>query len=169
MAPFTHLYPFEFDQVMDIAYYFEFDYADGRGEDDFATETLELLRRWMADPARGAVSLSAQPDGTLCILDTRREYRDAPRRARLDGWKAAVYLACDRAQPLRVLTALPEVVEAGVSTDEIVAFLERCVAHRLMVRGERAWLNVAVHVPAREPAAEPVLAGAGAGTTASQS
>jgi ribosomal peptide maturation radical SAM protein 1 len=161
MEPFVHLYPFEPEQVMDIAYYFEFDYDDGRGEDDFARETLELLQRWMADQARGAVTLTEEPDGALCILDTRREFRDAPRRARLTGWKAAVYEACDRAQPLRVLTALPEVA-GQVSTDELMAFLQRCVEHRLMVRGERSWLNVAVHTPAREAVAAPELATAGA-------
>jgi hypothetical protein len=161
MAPFDHLYPFELDERMDIAYYFEFDYVDGRAEDEVAKETVALLQQWMSDPARGAVTLSAEPDGGLCIVDTRRSLGSAPRRARLDGWKAAVYLACDRAQPLRALAAIPEVLEAGAGGSELEAFLDRCVAHRLMLRGDRAWLNVAVHTPARE-AEQPALAAAGA-------
>ena len=68
----------------------------------------------------------------------------------LDGWKAAVFLACDRAESMRHLMLLPDVVLGGVSEADVAGFLERCVAHRLMVRNERTWLNVAVYVPARE-------------------
>jgi ribosomal peptide maturation radical SAM protein 1 len=154
MAPFLHLYPFSREEVMDIAYYFEFDYADGRGESDFAAPAISLTRRWMADPARGELTLSVEVDGTLCILDTRGAFNTRPRRARLRGWKAAVYLACDRAQPDRALRALPDVVQERVGSGELTEFLERCVAHRLMLRGDRSWLNVAVHTPAREELAE---------------
>ena len=159
MEPFVHLYPFAPEQVMDIAYYFEFDYADGRAEDEFAGAAIALVRRWMADTSRGALTMTEESDGTLCLLDTRHAAAGAPRRARLRGWKAAVYEACDRAQPERTLLALPAVVEAGVGHDELTGFLERCVANRLMLHGERSWLNVAVHTPAREehgrPATEP--------------
>jgi ribosomal peptide maturation radical SAM protein 1 len=148
MEPFVHLYPVAPEQLMKIAYYFEFDYADGRADDAFAGGVIELVRRWMGAASRGALTLSEEDDGTVCVLDTR--FATAPRRARLHGWKAAVYLACDRAAPLRTLLALPEVVDAGVAPDDVTAFLERCVAHRLMLRTERTWLNVAVHSPARE-------------------
>ena len=150
MDPFLHLYPFALDQVMDIAYYFEFDYADHRAADAYAAEALALVRRWTSDEARGAVTLTEEPGGALCVLDTRSNLEGGPRRARLRGWKAAVFLACDRAQPLRVLAALPEVAEARVSSEQLGAFLDRCIEHRLMVRSERSWLNVAVHTPPRE-------------------
>jgi ribosomal peptide maturation radical SAM protein 1 len=153
MAPFTILYPFDVETVMEIAYYFEFDYADGRVGDTFAHEAVELVRTWMNEQWRGMLSMQARRDGSLFIEDTRQTIAATPRTALLRDWKAAVYLECDRAQTFRALTELPEVEDAGVSEDELETFLGRCVDNRLMVRSERSWLAVAVHAPAREQAA----------------
>jgi ribosomal peptide maturation radical SAM protein 1 len=145
MTPFTYLYPFPRDELMRIAYYFEFDYGDGRDADAYAYEAVGVVREWMAEGARGAVELHSGDDGSeIELIDTRDP---GARRARLRGWKAAVYLACDRAQSLRQLEQLPEA--EGVSADELRGFLERCVQHRLMVANQRSWLAVAVHVPPR--------------------
>ena len=153
MAPFTILYPFDVETVMEIAYYFEFDYADGRVGDTFAHEAVELVRTWMNEQWRGMLSMQARRNGSLFIEDTRQTIAATPRTALLRDWKAAVYLECDRAQTFRALTELPEVEDAGVSEDELETFLGRCVDNRLMVRSERSWLAVAVHTPAREQAA----------------
>ncbi len=150
MAAFSYLYPFDRRKLSDIAYYFDFDYADGRADDAYASEVIELTRAWMADKARGTLEMRHEPDGSLHVLDTRRELAVAPRRAVLKGWKAAVYLACDRAQTFQPLCEHAEVKRAGVSEVEIRAFLDRCVTHQLMVTNDRSWLAVAVHVPARE-------------------
>ena len=150
MAPFTYLYPFERRKLMEIAYYFDFDYVDGRTDDVYAREAVDLVRDWMADTARGMLEIRQELDGTLYIIDTRRELMEEPRRAILRDWKAAVYLACDRAQSLRNLIQLPEVQHAGVSEEELRTFLNRCVHYQLMVHNERSWLGVAVHKPARE-------------------
>ena len=72
----------------------------------------------------------------------------------LKGWKAAVYLACDRAQTLRSLGELPDLDRDGVGEEELRAFLDRCVDHELMVHDGRSWVGVAVHRPARERAVE---------------
>jgi hypothetical protein len=96
-------------------------------------------------------------DGSLYLIDTRRELAAAPRRAVLTGWKASVFLACDRASTMRHLLLLPVVVLDGVTEDELRGFLERCAGHSLMVRNDRTWLNVAVHVPARAPHGEALL------------
>ena len=53
MAPFTILYPFDVETVMEIAYYFEFDYADDRVGDTFAHDAVELVRTWMNEQWRG--------------------------------------------------------------------------------------------------------------------
>ena len=150
MAPFSYLYPFERQKLMEIAYYFDFDYADGRTGDAFAREPIEMIRFWMADADRGTLEMRQEPDGTLRILDTRRGLTAPPRQAVLRGWKAAVYLACDQAQTLDRLIQLPEVQREAVSEEDVRAFLGRCVHHRLMVDNQRSWLGVAVHVPPRE-------------------
>jgi hypothetical protein len=153
MAPFTILYPFDVETVMEIAYYFEFDYADDRVGDTFAHDAVELVRTWMNEQWRGMLSMQARRDGSLFIEDTRQTIAATPRTALLRGWKAAVYLECDRAQTFRALAELPKVERARVSEDELETFLERCVDNRLMVRSDRSWLAVAVHAPAREKAA----------------
>ena len=153
MAPFTILYPFDVETVMEIAYYFEFDYADDRVGDTFAHDAVELVRTWMNEQWRGMLSMQARRDGSLFIEDTRQTIAATPRTALLRNWKAAVYLECDRAQTFRALAELPKVERARVSEDELQTFLERCVDNRLMVRSDRSWLAVAVHAPAREKAA----------------
>jgi ribosomal peptide maturation radical SAM protein 1 len=149
MAPFTHLYPFEKEVVMDIAYYFEFDYADGRSDAQFAKEAIELTRAWKDDKQRGALELRSERDGTLEIFDTRRPFTNAPRRAVLRGWKAAVYMECDRARTIGNLLELAEVRDSGVGENEVRTFLDRCVEHQLMVCCEPRFLSIAVHTPPR--------------------
>jgi ribosomal peptide maturation radical SAM protein 1 len=157
MTPFTFLYPYDVETVMEIAYYFEFDYADGRAADAFAREAVDLVRVWMEQQSTGMLSMRAERDGSVFIEDTRDTIEPSPRTALIRGWKAAVFVECDRAQTFRALAELPAVAGEGVPDGELEAFLGRCVENRLMVTNGRAWLNVAVHVPAREeaPAREP--------------
>jgi hypothetical protein len=135
---------------MNISYYFDFDHEDGRADDAFARDTISLLREWRADGNRGMLEQPVCDSGEVEILDTRRQKLHAPVRAKLDVWKAAVFLACDRSRSLLELAALPAVREANVGQSEIAEFLGRCVQHELIVTNQRSWLNVAVHVPARE-------------------
>lgn len=155
LAPFSYLYPFDRRTLHEIAYYFDFDYADGRTADVHARGAIDLAHAWMADGARGMLELSQEADGTLQLLDTRGELAVAPRRAVLRGWKAVAYLACDRAQTQHALLERPELQRDGVGEAELRAFLDRCVHHRLMVHDQRRWLGLAVHVPAREEPEEP--------------
>ncbi len=149
MAPFLHLYPFDPAEVLEIAYYFDFDYADGRRDDTFGREAVDLVRAWIAQPATGALTVMAGDDGTVFVEDTRQTTSTSPRTARLQGWKAEVFLACDRTQTFRKLADLPAVRRGHVSDGELEAFLGRCTDNRLMLRGEHSWLAVAVHTPAR--------------------
>jgi len=152
-APLSHIYPFPREEVMEIAYYFDFDYADGRSPNARAGRVIELAREWMADTERGQLALSVDADGAVHLDDSRRR-PGAPGRVVFEGWRADVYLACDRAQSPRELLRLPAVGEECVTESELREFLADCVRRRLMVHNRRSWLNVAVHVPAREPASE---------------
>jgi ribosomal peptide maturation radical SAM protein 1 len=150
MAPFSYLYPFDRRTLMNIAYYFDFDYADGRSDDDYASEVVTLTRAWMADKGRGMLAVHSDRGGSVEVLDTRRELAAAPRRARLNGWKAAAYLACDQSQTVRQVCERPELEQENVSASDVEAFLGRCVEHQLMATNGRSWLALAVHQPARE-------------------
>ncbi len=156
MAPFGYHYPVEPAELMDIAYYFEFDYDDGRRPEEHAREAIALANRWKASPQRGDLEVRVRGDGRLQVLDTRGDLARKPVRALLEGWKAAMYAACDAGLSLDRLRELPTL--AGVADAEIEAFLARCVAHRLMITTGRSWLSVGVWATghrARWPGAEP--------------
>ena len=148
LAPFAHLYPFDNDVVMRVAYYFDFDYADGRGDDDFAADVVELTKAWMADDAPGELWLRHYDEQTVVVVDSRRGCAE-PQTAVLEGWKATVYLACDRAHSVEELSELDAVRSADVSATQLDEFLQRCAVHQLMITSGGQWLSVAVHHPAR--------------------
>jgi ribosomal peptide maturation radical SAM protein 1 len=143
MEPFEFLYPVGAEALADIAYYFEFDYADGRRPEEFAREVIALAARWKGSRTRGSLELSTGAGQRLQVLDTREDFRRKPRRALLDGWKAEVYLRCDTGASLDRLRELPAVRALGVSDDDMRGFLDRCVEHRLAITSGTSWLAVA--------------------------
>jgi ribosomal peptide maturation radical SAM protein 1 len=153
-APLMYLYPFPPEDVMEMAYYFDFDYADGRRANAYAGRALEVTRAWIADRDRGMLSLSLAEDGIVQLDESRPRITNAPERIVFDGWRAAVFLACDRAQSARELMQLRAVQDEAVPEGELRKFLADCIRRRLMVRNDRSWLHVAVHTPAREPTRE---------------
>jgi ribosomal peptide maturation radical SAM protein 1 len=161
MDPLPDLYPFERSVQMETAYYFDFDYADGRAADAYARDAVRLAQEWMADRRRGSLWMRELETG-LHLVDSRRELSETPRRAILRGWKAATFVACDRAQETEALRTLPEVGLAGVGLGELVGFLERAVALGMMIRLGGRWLNLAVHTPARPLEPRPTMPEEGA-------
>jgi ribosomal peptide maturation radical SAM protein 1 len=153
-APLSHIYPFPRDDVMEIAYYFDFDYPDGRSANAHAGRALEVARAWMDDDDRGLLAVMVDGDRTVRLADSRRRPGAAPEQISLDRWRAEVFLACDCAQSVRELLRLTVVQEERVAEHELMAFLADCVRRRLMVHNGRSWLNVGVHVPARDPTPE---------------
>jgi hypothetical protein len=97
LAPSSYLYPCDRRTLDDTAYYFDFDYEGGRSPDAHAREAIDLANAWMADGARGMLELRQEPDGSLQILDIRRELAAARRRAaaRVEGGR----LSCVRPGP----------------------------------------------------------------------
>jgi ribosomal peptide maturation radical SAM protein 1 len=144
MGPYPYLYPFPRSALMRIAYYFDYDYADGREPLAYAGETVEKVRSWMADKHRGALTRVNDGDG-IVVLDDRAP---APRRTlRLRGWRARAYDACDRARSLSGLARDPAL--GDIAPDVLQPFLDRCVDARLMMRSDDSYLALAVHSPAR--------------------
>ena len=144
LGPYPYLYPFPRSALMRIAYYFDYDYADGREPLAYAGETVDKVRSWMADKHRGALTRVNDGDG-IVVLDDRAP---PPRRTlRLRGWRARAYDACDRARSLSGLARDPALDD--VAPDVLQPFLDRCVDARLMMRSDDSYLALAVHSPAR--------------------
>ncbi|HVM02225.1 MAG TPA: RiPP maturation radical SAM C-methyltransferase, partial [Acidimicrobiales bacterium] len=148
MRPYRHLYPFPPASLDRIAYYFEFDYGDGREADAYAAPAIELVRRWMAEGRRGELWAFTGPGGDV-VVDDRRPGSECT--TRLSGWRAAVFSACDRAQPLADVAGLA--AGLGVGAAELAGFLGTCVRRRLMLVRGGSCLALPVHRPARLDAA----------------
>lgn len=144
MGPYRYLYPFPTDTLMRIAYYFDYDHADGRDPISYAGDVVDAVRSWMNDGDRGGLWQLDAGDGELALVDERG---GRTRSLRLRGAAARAYDACDGIQSLSALMRRPEL--AGVSAAVLEAMLDRFVAEGMMLRSGRRYLALAVRTPAR--------------------
>ena len=142
MLPYRFLYPFGKDALMRLAYYFDYVHADGRRPADDAAAVLDGVRSWIAEGRRGGLWLTRH-GATITVTDER--VAGATRRLRLTGWQARAYDACDR---VRSLAGLKRELD-GVAEAPLRAFLDACVAARVMLRTGDRYLALAVTTPAR--------------------
>ena len=141
--PFRHLYPGVGDDLSRIAYYFDFRYADRRQPHRYAAPALEAVETWRR--RHDDASFWVFRDGEARILRDQRGRR--PRTARLEGWKAAIYDACDRGRTRQELDGLDEL--QGVPPEAVDAFLDRCLRTGAMMSDGERYLALAVARPAR--------------------
>ena len=94
------------DALMRIAYYFDYDYADGR--DPLVLRGPAVERRALLDGRRtgGAADALDDGDGDIVLLDERPP---PPRGTlKLRGWRARACAACDQLRSRSGLARLPE-------------------------------------------------------------
>lgn len=142
MAVYRYLYPFPEDVLTRIAYYFDYDHADGRVPLRYAGPLVERVQRWSARGAGPGVWQTPTPGDTLSIVDQR--YGAG---WRLSGWRAAVYAACDEIRGIAHLEELAR--HGGGSPADLAAFLDWLRQRRLLLSEEDRHLALAVHRPAR--------------------
>jgi ribosomal peptide maturation radical SAM protein 1 len=162
MAPYRYLYPFGADSLRRIAYYFDFAYADGREPVSFARPVLDRVQRWMDTGPSGGLWVVFSGGDPSEITVVRDRPGSARRVAKLAGWHAAVYLACDAITSVSALERVTR--EARVDRAHLREFLEWCVAERLMLASGDRYLALAVQSPPRSAAAENAGALVAAGT-----
>jgi ribosomal peptide maturation radical SAM protein 1 len=142
----THAYYYAFplgrSDLAKLAYYFEFDYADGRNPMEYLAPVMREVRRWTAarsPSGESAVRLDAEcsEDG-IDIIDTREIA--VTERHRLEGLEAHIYARCDIAQTQASLKrhfgAWPE--------HQVQRAVERLVDARLMAEIDDEVLSLAV-------------------------
>jgi len=98
---FRYVYPFDDQSLRRLAYYYEYDYADGRDPTDYSGPALAAIERWQE--LKGTVTLRQwdRPDGILIITDTRPLAATFQRR--LTGLARELYLYCDTCRSLERL------------------------------------------------------------------
>src|SRR5262249_10252418 len=101
----THAYYYCFPlgrrELSRLAYFFEFDYDDGRAPDKYLAASTRAVHEWRTarfGENRPVFDATILDDGCVTIVDTRA-CATAPRHLLL-GCEAELYLACDSAHGL---------------------------------------------------------------------
>ncbi len=139
-AAYSYLYPLEAEQLGNLAYFFEFDYADDREPAKYAGALGEEIARWPEWTAAGRPRLDLFQTGSIVLItDTRACARKGS--FVLTGLDAKIYLGCDTAQTLRSVARL---LDDSFSEEDIRGRLESFRDARLMVEMDGHYLSLAV-------------------------
>jgi len=137
---YSFVYALPDRDIAEIAYFFDYDYADGRVPETYIGPAREAVVQWQTNhPNRG---LHCVDHGDrLAIWDFR------PHAARmvtvLSSRDRAVYLYCDQHRSLQQILALPEVDDQASS---VVPVLSEWIGNRIMIGLDGQYLALAVQV-----------------------
>jgi hypothetical protein len=172
---FGYVYPFPQDVLARMAYYFEYDYADGRNPMDYVAPVLKAFDRWRQ--LQGTVTLRwwDRSDGVLILNDTRPCATAFQRR--LTGLERQIYLHCDTGRTLQNIVEIAARREWGtipsclgtlktcpsslVPSEETLTaekvpdtlqravqrVLDQWIADRIMVQLDGRYLSLALRAP----------------------
>jgi ribosomal peptide maturation radical SAM protein 1 len=138
------VYPLERRELYELAYFFDFDYGDGRNPQEYMEPTARAVANWWAGmqrPPEQRPALDARWVGDrIVVADTRA---CAPEREfTITDVKALVFERCDTTQSLPSLLAAPALVRTpSVDVEEALADL---VARKLVVEIAGHYLALAV-------------------------
>ncbi|NOX55630.1 MAG: RiPP maturation radical SAM protein 1 [Planctomycetes bacterium] len=146
---FRFVYPFDESVLRQIAYYHEFDYADGREPLRYAAPVVEAAQRWQQLAGTVTFRFFDRGDGTLILHDTRPCATSF--LTLLTGLDRRIYLACDAGCTLSRLTELLQsqassaAPSSAVDSADILRRLRRLVASRLMAYVDDHYLSLAIN------------------------
>ncbi|WP_347243677.1 RiPP maturation radical SAM C-methyltransferase [Thermogutta sp.] len=141
---FRHVYPFSEEILNRLAYYFEFDFAEGLNPDIEGRRLVTAISRWREDHTSARLTMHRDEDGTLLITDTRPTF--GFRQHRLRGWEAALYLFCDAARgPGAIRDWLAS--RPAIASKACYDALERWQRDGILLRWDDRFLALAIWVP----------------------
>lgn len=140
---YRHLYPLPSDRVANLAYFFEYEYRDGRNPEAYLKETHEKIGVWKANGG-GDLVMERSVDPELLITDTRPG-RDAMRFP-LNGLQRQLYEYCEE---IRSRASIQGFAESLAGPSEALAasldrFLDDMVDWQLMLRENNQYVSLAV-------------------------
>lgn len=147
---FGYVYPFSQDVLRRIAYYFEYDYADGRDPLDYAARMIREAQKWQDLKGVAALRYWDRPDGVLILTDTRPGAETFQRR--LTGMERAVYLFCDTGRSWEEIAKYVAEAAADAPPNETMLrkMLREWVRQRTMARLDGRYLSLALRVPSEQ-------------------
>jgi ribosomal peptide maturation radical SAM protein 1 len=144
---FRHVYPFPPDALARLAYYHEFDYADGRDPLGYARPLIEAGEAWQQ--LGGSVTLRYwdRPDGVLLLTDTRPGAEQFQRR--LSGIERTAYLFCDTGRTFEQIVAHVRTTCGDQSPDEgsLRRMLDTWIVAQIAVQCDNRYLSLALRTP----------------------
>ena len=138
MEAYSYVYPLPVEALQNLAYFFDFDYRDGRVPVDYALPVVQRIEDWAALAGTKPPRLDAYAAGrVLVIVDTRP--CAVHRRHVFTGLAARVYQECDAAVKAPSLARRLEAAEADVRR-----IVDRFLDEKLMAEMEGQVLSLAV-------------------------
>lgn len=141
---YQFLYPLPPESVTNLAYFFEYQYADGHDPKSYIQPVLDQVRKWKENKT-GDLIKRYDRNSELMLEDTRGGGR--PLRFRLIGIQREIYDLCDEIQSRSQIADLA--AARGAETASVDSFLDQMVENRLMVREGNQHLSLAVHTGRR--------------------
>jgi ribosomal peptide maturation radical SAM protein 1 len=139
---YYYSYPLGRKELARLAYFFDFDYADGRNVFEYLAVLQTAIQGWWdarKDPEKYPKLDAYCGVDEVTLTDTRSVATQPSHR--LTGLAARVYLHCDSSQSLKNLMRQ----FSGEATEaEIKDVLADCIAARIMVEVEGQYLSLAV-------------------------
>jgi ribosomal peptide maturation radical SAM protein 1 len=143
---YSYVYDLADDELANLAYYFEHDYADGRDLSTYSIALHEAVAAWEANAEHSRLVYT--DDGvTLTVQDGRRGA--AQPEVPMTGAERALYLLCDQYRSWREL--VKEADSLGWSESDVEAFVRRLRELRLVASADGRYVSLAL--PAVQPRA----------------
>lgn len=144
MRSYRFIYPVPEADLRDIAYFFDYDYADGLDPESYIGPVERQIAHWREEHYRGAFlqAYAATPD-LLVLTDTRPA---TPRTYRLESWRKPLYEFCDQVRSFSAIQRFYEgqdPASAGAASSSLRAFLDDMVSAHLMARDADHYLSLA--------------------------
>jgi ribosomal peptide maturation radical SAM protein 1 len=144
---FRYTYPFSDDVLARLAYYYEYDYADGRSPLSYAAPVLEAVKTWQQLAGTVTFRYWDRPDGVLILTDTRPQA--SAFQYRLTGLEREVYLLCDSGRRLGEIAAFAggSSHQPAPSEPALREMLDVWVGQRITAHLDGRYLSLALRAP----------------------
>lgn len=148
---YGYLYTGDAPTAGDLAYSFDYTYADGRDPREYQRELADAIATWRENSHADFRSLRYyKGPGFLTLVDYRSGI--GPAKYVLDGLKGDIYLACDAASTAAAVAHRVDAWKDDVSTDDVHEFLDELVRERLMYEESFRYLALAIAAQIHAPA-----------------
>jgi len=141
---YTHLYPVNPESLANLAYFFEYRYADGRDPTLYMQPVLDQVSEWKRNQS-GDLTKHYGDEPELMLVDTR--VSGAPLHYPLNGMQREIYDFCDEIQSRSSITDFA--TARGAEPASMDPFLQQLVDSRLMLREGNQYLGLAVNTRRR--------------------